>query len=350
MLPKITVCVPTYDRYNDLENLIRSYLSLTYEHSSLLILDDLGSPKIEEVVSRYATSDPRIIYHKNKQNLGFIKNMRQGVGLVSEGILFFMGDDDIFIDTNALSYVATAFSDPRVGVAKCSHIIHRNGQITQAHSSPKDGEKISIYNNPEQAMEHVLFEAQAISGLIFRVNKEMQSLVSDSSTSYPHTELAFRTGLLYKSARIHAYLVGIQSYAANQANTISYTLAEGETNMLKDWIGIYERTHALAGDRALPFVPRKDFIERLTTFLITFYPYITLNSGKRETFRIIQESVKKNTFLLLAPFFYISTLTSLLLPRSAMNFVLGTYKKYKLRTILTKNQIEHFNDILARYY
>jgi len=197
---RITVCVPTYNRFQDLDNLIVSFLKQDYENSELLVFDDLGSEKIGAVTRKWMKKSKKIFYHKNSKNLGFSNNMRQAFGLASGNIIVFMGDDDIFIDDIALSLFAKAFENERVGAVKASQILFRKKMVNQAFPLKKGKREIIYYKNGNETYENLWFESISVSGLAFRNNSEISKLVSNSVTLYPQVELMGLVCLKYFSA------------------------------------------------------------------------------------------------------------------------------------------------------
>lgn len=98
-LPKVSIIIPTYKRYNELIEAIKSVVKqiksgITYE---ILILDN-NSPKtyvsktIEFIrVNKYSN----ILYYQNKSNIGMFGNWNRGVKLARGEWIVFLHDDDI---------------------------------------------------------------------------------------------------------------------------------------------------------------------------------------------------------------------------------------------------------------
>lgn len=108
--PKISVCIPAYNRPEVLSPLLDSILSQDYPHFEIIICED-NSPRRNEIaaiVRQYAERYSGIIrYHENETNLGYDGNLRNLVALAEGDYCLFMGNDDL-ICPGALSRVASA--------------------------------------------------------------------------------------------------------------------------------------------------------------------------------------------------------------------------------------------------
>jgi glycosyltransferase involved in cell wall biosynthesis len=346
---KITVCVPTYNRYKDLENLIISFLKQNYQNSELLILDDLGSGRIGEVARKWMKKSKKIVYHKNSKNLGFSNNMRQGFEVASGDIIVFMGDDDIFIDEDALKLFNDAFEDKNVAVVKASQILFKNGQVNQAFPLKVGRENMVYYEKGIPTFENIWFESISISGLAFRKTKQIANLITKSKTLYPQVELMGRVCLKYNSAEINKHIIGVQSHSG-QLNCIYYDIDGVRINILDDWIGIYDRIEKFSFFNKLKFYNRKRFMEKFTKFCLYFLPYNTITNGRSETLMFISKIFKYNKLIILVPFFWISSFISLVLPKNFIVFFTEALKRIRIKNQLSYLETTRLNKILKKYY
>ena len=94
--PLISVLLPTYRRGENLKEAIGSVLSQTYKNLELIIVDDTPDNTIFDIISRI--NDPRIIYIKNRERLGFVKSLNKGTSLAKGKYIARIDADDIWID------------------------------------------------------------------------------------------------------------------------------------------------------------------------------------------------------------------------------------------------------------
>jgi glycosyltransferase involved in cell wall biosynthesis len=90
-MPKVSICIPTYNRQDLLPFAIDSVLQQSFQDWELLVCDDGSSDQTPEVMAGY--SDPRIRYIRHPRNIGKSNNMRSGFE-VATGTYFIKFDDD----------------------------------------------------------------------------------------------------------------------------------------------------------------------------------------------------------------------------------------------------------------
>lgn len=117
--PKISVCIPAYNRASVLPALLESILSQDFGNFEVVINED-GSPErsaIHDVVERYSALHPgRIRYFENEKNLGYDANLRSLIERACGEYCVFMGNDDLMCP-GALRTIANAVTcHPRIGV------------------------------------------------------------------------------------------------------------------------------------------------------------------------------------------------------------------------------------------
>ncbi len=89
--PKVSICVPTYNRAAILPYAVNSVLNQTYTDFELLICDDASPDNTADVVAQW--DDSRIRYIRHPQNIKRSRNMRSGYE-AARGEYFIKFDDD----------------------------------------------------------------------------------------------------------------------------------------------------------------------------------------------------------------------------------------------------------------
>lgn len=345
----ITVCVLTYNRYKDLENLILSFTKQQYRSAELLIVDDRGTPKTEEVVRKWLKKDSRIRYHKNSKNLGFFRNLKQSYKLARGKVIVFMGDDDIFIESDALEWIMKPFADEHVGSVKASQILYRNGMVNQAYVMPEHQDDVSVYDRGPESYRNLWFESLSITGLAFRICPELIDALNDEPTLYPQVEHMGRLCLDYKSAAVHKYLVGVQSHDG-QLNCMTYELDGIKTTMMEDWLAVFRRIREHADQTGKKCITESEFRRRFSRFVPIFFPYNRLSNGWTDTFWGAVKTLRLSPSVLLFPMFLAATATSLLLPPPILRTLIETIKRKRTKHLLPQKDIDRYNRLLKEYY
>ncbi|MGB3642405.1 MAG: glycosyltransferase family 2 protein, partial [Rivularia sp. (in: cyanobacteria)] len=90
-MPKVSICIPTFNRIDLLPFAIESVLKQTYQDFELIVCDDGSSDGTADLMSKY--QDNRIKYIRHQQNIGKSNNMRSGFDAAT-GDYFIKFDDD----------------------------------------------------------------------------------------------------------------------------------------------------------------------------------------------------------------------------------------------------------------
>jgi abequosyltransferase len=96
--PKISVCIPAYNRSKYLRQVLDSVLTQADHLHEIVICEDLSPERelIRGIVEGYARDHgTKIVYHENAVNLGFDGNIRQLVKTATGDYCLFLGNDDV---------------------------------------------------------------------------------------------------------------------------------------------------------------------------------------------------------------------------------------------------------------
>ncbi len=95
MAPKVSICLPTYNRALTLLQTIEAVLAQTFSDWELIVCDDSSSDNTAEVVRSF--KDGRIRYCRNEANLGLYPNWNRCIGLASGEYVAIYHDHDIYL-------------------------------------------------------------------------------------------------------------------------------------------------------------------------------------------------------------------------------------------------------------
>lgn len=91
-MPKISVCMPTYNGSDYLRSAIDSVLAQSYSDFELIIVDDMSKDNTVEIVESYC--DSRIRFYKNETNQGLVGNWEQCLANATGDYIHFLFQDD----------------------------------------------------------------------------------------------------------------------------------------------------------------------------------------------------------------------------------------------------------------
>jgi abequosyltransferase len=110
--PKISVCIPAYNRASLLPELLDSVFSQEFDDYEVLITEDFSPERdaIRAVAINYADRYPgKLRYEENPVNFGYDGNLRNIIRLAQGDYVFFMGNDDLMAP-GALARVGAALA------------------------------------------------------------------------------------------------------------------------------------------------------------------------------------------------------------------------------------------------
>lgn len=93
-MPSISICIPTYNRCQDLAHGLGSILSQTRGDFEVLVLDDNSSDRTGEVVRSFG--DPRVRYVVNDSNIGIYGNFNRCLELAHGDYVAIYHDHDVY--------------------------------------------------------------------------------------------------------------------------------------------------------------------------------------------------------------------------------------------------------------
>jgi len=136
-MPKVSVCIPTYNRESLLPIAIQSVLQQTLQDFELIICDDGSTDSTAEIVTQI--NDDRIRYIRHAQNIGKSNNMRSGFE-AAIGKYFIKFDDDDRLTPDFLARTAAILDEqPDVDFVGTDHWVIdinnvRDQQVTDDNS------------------------------------------------------------------------------------------------------------------------------------------------------------------------------------------------------------------------
>ncbi|MHA1491925.1 MAG: glycosyltransferase family 2 protein [Promethearchaeota archaeon] len=120
----LSFCIPTYNRPERIYSLLKQALSFQNQEIEIVIGDDNpSSDKTQEVVKKF--KDPRIVYFRNKKNLGMDGNMLRTIHKASGEFVFIMMDDDD-IEMESIPWILRKIKENKNLTQLCGSIGNKN--------------------------------------------------------------------------------------------------------------------------------------------------------------------------------------------------------------------------------
>jgi glycosyltransferase involved in cell wall biosynthesis len=97
MTPKVSICIPTYNRASVLRQTIEAILGQTFVDWEMIVSDDASLDNTGEVVASFG--DKRIRYYRNEKNLGLYPNWHRCMELAMGEYIAIYHDHDLYLPT-----------------------------------------------------------------------------------------------------------------------------------------------------------------------------------------------------------------------------------------------------------
>jgi abequosyltransferase len=132
MTPILSICIPSYNRPEQLEKLLVS-VDGNSDHLEIVICEDFAPKRAEvrAVVNKFSSSTKyRVVYKENEINLGYDGNFRRLIEVASGDFVLFLGDDDWFKAGALDEYISFLEVNRDVGYVLRSHLaMHPDGVL-----------------------------------------------------------------------------------------------------------------------------------------------------------------------------------------------------------------------------
>jgi len=130
-MPKVSVCIPSYNHARYIGASIESVLAQSFEDWELVIVDNFSTDDTQAVVKSFR--DPRIRSYASDRNVGLVRNWNRCVSLARGEYVGILPADDIYLPRMLERSVAMLDAHPRLGFtyAACNYIDESGSVILQ---------------------------------------------------------------------------------------------------------------------------------------------------------------------------------------------------------------------------
>lgn len=175
----ISICIPSYNRPDELYRLLNSIDSQQKEKFEIIICED-KSPKREEIntiVKKYISEvEYEVKYFENEINLGYDKNLRELVSKATGDFIVFMGDDDTFIPNAFDKLIDFLETNNTLGYVLKSHqFIFKDGKVEKFRYFDSD----KFFEPGEDTYIELFRKSVFISGFTINRNYIQDLLIDD---------------------------------------------------------------------------------------------------------------------------------------------------------------------------
>lgn len=120
--PHISVVLPVYNGARYLDEAIESVLLQDYRDLELLIIDDASTDGTQEILTRWAASDPRIRLLRNEQNSGISRSLNVGLAAARGSYIARQDADDVSLQGRFRRQVVVLDARPEVVLVSTNYV------------------------------------------------------------------------------------------------------------------------------------------------------------------------------------------------------------------------------------
>jgi glycosyltransferase involved in cell wall biosynthesis len=119
LYPKVSICIPAYQKPKALKRLLQTIQKQTYTHFEVVITDDSNNNAVREVAESFS-EHLDIKYYRNPQPLGMAGNWNQCIEKASFNWIKMMHDDDFFVKHHALEIFVNSIANTKYDFVFCA--------------------------------------------------------------------------------------------------------------------------------------------------------------------------------------------------------------------------------------
>jgi glycosyltransferase involved in cell wall biosynthesis len=124
--PLVSVCIPTYNRCEQLKTAVWSVLNGTFEHVAIIISDNASSDGTREWCESICAIDRRVSYFRHEVNHGPTKNFEFARSKANGKYFMWLGDDDYLSPDYIEVCLATLETDESLALVAGVGAFHRS--------------------------------------------------------------------------------------------------------------------------------------------------------------------------------------------------------------------------------
>ncbi|MFN8595222.1 MAG: glycosyltransferase [Anaerolineae bacterium] len=161
----VSICLPTFNRADLLQQVVKCALAQTWRAFELIVVDNASTDDTPERAARWMAQDARLRYQRNVQNLGMVGNWNRALELAQGDFVTLWHDDDVYYPELLQFEVEALQRAPDAGFAYAAcDLIDSTGQRLGRHR-PFVGDHVWP---AEKEFSHLIFNCYPAAPLLRR--------------------------------------------------------------------------------------------------------------------------------------------------------------------------------------
>lgn len=223
--PKVSVCIPTFNRSTLLFECIASVREQTFRDFELVVVDNASMDDTEAVVR--GIDDPRVRYARNEQNIGMTRNWNRCLELAQGECICVFSDDDLMMPSNLEEKVRALDENPDVGMVGSPALpIDERGRTLKVPTEVLGPARWLLDQPARLLTREVNFYPSAV--LFRRCVYDEVGHFDETLEGYPDVDMWFRVALRYPVLCINRRLI---KYRGHERSGCRILATAGATEM-----------------------------------------------------------------------------------------------------------------------
>lgn len=229
---KISVVIATYNGEKYLEKQLDSIINQTVKPDEIIISDDVSKDKTVAIINEYVQKEPaRIIFQRNKNNMGYTMNFLNALKMSSGDIVFLSDQDDEWELSKIKHMIDVMIKEPSIDVLSCEYdLIDGAGLPIRSKKNKKKNNNKNLY---PIKWDNFVKRPANVPGMSLAIRRDIIEKIDLSTISdkLAHDWIineiaAYRNGLYkYNEVLVH--------YRQHESNVVGVTTNYSVENLLK---------------------------------------------------------------------------------------------------------------------
>lgn len=167
MKPFLSICIPSYNRPNEIIRVLNSIKTKYDDLIEIVISENHSMKRLEtrnNVLQFKKHSQLNIKYYENEENLGYDHNLRKCASLANGVWIMFVSDDDILIESNLDLFIEFLIHNDNLGYILRRYRVQYNDYIEEFRYSNKN----EYFEPGTQSIIELFRRSVFLSGFTFR--------------------------------------------------------------------------------------------------------------------------------------------------------------------------------------
>ncbi|MFH0749525.1 MAG: glycosyltransferase family 2 protein [Candidatus Gottesmanbacteria bacterium] len=153
--PFFSIVIPTYNRAQDLQRALTCIFKQTCKDFTVIVFDNNSSDNTQDIIHSF--HDSRLLYRRNKSNIGWVPNMIRAFGQVRGTYVLLHGDDDFILQVDFFSRLKNVLEKKSYGFVRINYLSYSDEQklIFDFHNQQFCYKELASHSKSEEIVDFI---------------------------------------------------------------------------------------------------------------------------------------------------------------------------------------------------